>query len=235
MISATIATVASAVGTAAGGAVVSALCPEKKPPVLDPIATICMLAWRTLLSEEGAKPAVSGNFFYYDGPGLFQGLVRLPFINNTSHEDVAYVVTSIEEFIRHWESKEGSALNRIVKVAIQGLEKTKSAYNHKYPLVDRVLDDGKTFLSGWLVSSLPPAEGMHLIKHIWLEADLAKVAAILEEKGVHASRRALELDKFLAVQNGRYQGYLKLGSTPHANPAQESVVYEGAASAALPQ
>lgn len=184
---------------------VGALHGPKKEQKLDPVATICMLAFGALEELDNAKPSVNGHRFYFDKPGVLQGATRTYHI--ASHDDVGRLVSCIKLFIKHWEPKPESELYFIVTIALKGLENIAKTYHNEYATVDTTLDAYKDYLTRWqkeawrepLSVTCEERELITKIKGIWDDAQLKLVWQFLQSSSV------LQLQLLLDERDQHYQ------------------------------
>lgn len=100
-----------------------------KSEQLDPISTLCMLALRACKCYEKAKPAVSGNWLYFDANSYGQCLKRS--VTVVGNDDLWYLEPTFTFFARGWKAHQSPQLVEIAKVAIEGLEKMRKEYDEE--------------------------------------------------------------------------------------------------------
>lgn len=125
----------------------------KSDQTLDPISTLCMLALRTCKCYEHAKPAVNGNWFYFDADGYGQGLKRGA--TCVSNDDLWYLEPTFTFFARGWKPHQSPQLVEIVRVALQGLEIMRTEYDEKRLNATYTCKDNIQFLDRWIKTPAP--------------------------------------------------------------------------------
>lgn len=177
----------------------------KKEQKLDPVATICMLAFGALEIHDNAKPSVNSHRFYFDKPGALQGATRK--IYKASHDDIGLLEPCIKLFVKHWEPKPNSDLYLIVTIALRGLENIAKTYKQEYATVDVTLNAYTNYLTvwqneAWQASTEIPSEEREFIskiREIWDEGQLKLILQFLK------SNSTIQLDLLLAERNTQYQ------------------------------
>lgn len=119
-----------------------------KSDQLDPISTLCMLALRACKCYEKAKPAVNGNWLYFDANGYGQCLKRS--VTAVGNDDLWFLEPTFTFFARGWKAHQSPQLVEIVKVALEGLKKMRKEYDEERMNATYACKDNIELLDRWI-------------------------------------------------------------------------------------
>lgn len=123
-------------------------CGVKPDQTLDPISTLGMLALRTCACYQKAKPAVNGNWLYFDTNGYGQSLKRSA--TCVGNDDLWYLEPTFTFFVRAWRADQHPLLVEIAKVALEGLELMREEYDNARMNAAYTCKDNIQALNRWI-------------------------------------------------------------------------------------
>ena len=122
--------------------------PKKPDRTLDPIATLGMLALRTLKVFKEARPAARGNWLEFDKASLLKKAERTA--TSVSSDDLFYVNPSLRLFVKVWKPEKHPQLVKIVEVALEGLEIMRREYEKECKCAAPAIEHYQTMLRAWM-------------------------------------------------------------------------------------
>ena len=151
--------------------------------ILDPLSTMIRLA---LLSfyEKGTKISIGNNTIIFHPPGVLQGVTRWSW--GSKREDLHLLFKPIVRSLKHFDVKENVVFTKILKYAMKGIKKLKSAYirdnnvtMYSLNFYIHIIETGHKDAD--LLGKLDIEDDLNVFSKLWTPTDIKLISILLNK------------------------------------------------------
>jgi len=161
--------------------------------ILDPLSTMIRLGLLAFY-EKGTKISIANNTLATQPPGIFQGPTR--WSSGSKRTELHLLFKPIIRALKHYDMSKNKAIDKIFKLAIQGIQKLKSAYpdasnvtlyslNFYVHTIQKGGDDNE------LLEILEVEKDLNVFGELWSDKDIQLVSILIDKLVQH--RREIHL------------------------------------------